>query len=395
MSDASRSRYTSVAIALHWAMAVLLIFMILLGWNMDDNEGRFQLHKSVGITILFLALARLGWRFVNPPPPLPDGMTKLEKTASHLVHMAFYALMIGAPLVGWFMVSVSPFQVSTVLYGALSWPHIPFTDGLRSEAVYGVAEFFHSKSAWLIFALLALHVAGAVKHEMGAEDGVLKRMLPGLFGKTEPPALPGRGFVFAFGGSLVLFAAIAAVPMLFSVGNGEAKAAPVAGIESNWDVDYTASEIRFDGVHEGRAFGGTFAAWTADVAFYPDDLERSEVQVVIDTRSIRTGTKLYDDNLRSKEWFNPGEFPESVIVLSDFAEASGGYTATATITLKGAAVSIPLAFTLDIAGNEATLSGSAELSRKALNLGQSSDPDAVYVADAVTVTISGKATRRS
>lgn len=117
--------------------------------------------------------------------------------------------------------------------------------------------------------------------------------------------------------------------------------------------------------------------------------------MVIDTRSIRTGTKLYDDNLRSKEWFNPGEFPESVIVLSDFAEASGGYTATATITLKGAAVSIPLAFTLDIAGNEATLSGSAELSRKALNLGQSSDPDAVYVADAVTVTISGKATRRS
>lgn len=395
MSDASRSRYTSVAIALHWAMAVLLIFMILLGWNMEDNEARFQLHKSVGITILFLALARLGWRFVNPPPPFPDGMTNLEKTASHLVHMAFYALMIGVPLVGWFMVSVSPFQVSTVLYGALSWPHIPFTDGLRSEAMYGVAEFFHSKSAWLIFALLALHVAGAVKHEMGAEDGVLKRMLPGLFGKTEPPALPGRGFLFAFGGSLALFAVIAVTPLIFGNENGNAKGQTVAGIEGNWDVDYAASEIRFDGVHEGRAFGGTFEAWAADVAFDPGDLERSEVQVVIDTRSIRTGTKLYDDNLQGKEWFNPGEFPEATVMLSDFAETADGYTAIATITLKGAAVSVPLAFTLDITGNEAKLNGSAELSRKALNLGQSSDPDAAYVADAVTVTISGRATRRS
>ncbi len=395
MNDASRSRYTSVAIALHWAMAVLLIFMILLGWNMDDNEARFQLHKSVGITILFLALARLGWRFANPPPPLPEDMPNREKTLSHLVHVTFYALMIGIPLGGWFMVSVSPFQVSTVLYGVLSWPHLPFTEGLRGEALYGVVEFFHSKGAWLILVLLALHVAGAVKHEFGAEDGVLKRMLPGLFGKTEPPALPGRGFVFAFGGSLILFAAIAAVPLMFSGGNGEAKAAPVAGIESNWDVDYAASEIRFDGMHEGRAFGGTFGTWTANVAFWPEDLARSAVQVVIDTRSIRTGTKLYDDNLRGKEWFNPGEFPEAVVVLSDFAEAAGGYTATATITLKGKAVSVPLAFTLDIADNAATLSGTAELSRKALDLGQSSDPGAAYVADAVTVTLSGKATRRS
>lgn len=395
MNDASRSRYTSVAIALHWAMAVLLIFMILLGWNMEDNEARFQLHKSVGITILFLALARLGWRFANPPPPLPEGMATLERTASHAVHVAFYALMIGVPLVGWFMVSVSPFQVSTVLYGVLSWPHLPFTEGLRSDAVYGVAEFFHSKSAWLIFGLLALHVAGAVKHEIGAEDGVLKRMLPGLFGKTEPPALPGRGFIFAFGGSLLLFALIAVAAMFSSGGNGGAKAQTVAGIEGNWDVDYAASEIRFDGVHEGRGFGGTFGAWTAEVAFYPEYLERSAVQVVIDTRSIRTGTKLYDDNLRGKEWFNPGEFPEATVVLSDFAATADGYMATATITLKGAAVSVPLNFTLVIEGDEATLSGSAELSRKALDLGQSSDPGAAYVADAVTVTVSGKATRRS
>lgn len=395
MSDASRSRYTSVAIALHWAMAVLLIFMILLGWNMEDNEARFQLHKSIGITILFLALARLAWRFVNPPPPLPEGMPALERAASHLVHVAFYVLMIGIPLGGWLMVSVSPFQVSTVLFGAISWPHLPFTEGLRSEALYGVVEFFHSKGAWVILILLGLHVAGAVKHELGSEDGVLKRMLPGLFGKTEPPALPGRGAVFAFGSSLALFVLIAAVPLMFAGGNGPgAVAENAAGIDGNWDVDYTASDIRFDGVHEGRPFGGTFRQWTADVAFYPEDLDNSAVRVVMDTRSISTGTKLYDDNLRGREWFNPGEFPEAVVELAEFAVADEGYTATATITLKGNPVSVPLRFTLDIEGDEARLQGTAELSRKALGLGQTSDPEGAYVADAVTVTVSGRATRR-
>lgn len=395
MTDAAQSRYTSVAIALHWAMAALLLFMILLGWNMEDNEARFQLHKSVGITILFLAIARLAWRFANPPPPLPDDMPKLEKSASQLVHVLFYVLMIGIPLGGWFMVSVSPFQVSTVLYGAISWPHLPFTEGLRSETVYGIAEFFHSKGAWLILILLALHVAGAVKHEIGAEDGVLKRMLPGLFGRTEPPALPGRGAAFAFGSSLLLFALIASAPMAFGSGSSGQSPTPAAsGLTANWDVDYSASEIRFSGMHEGRDFAGTFDSWTADVAFYPEDLARSAVHVVIDTRSVRTGTKLYDDTLRGKEWFNPGEYPEMTVNLSDFVSAGNGYTARATLTIKGNTVTVPLNFTLAMEGNQAQLLGTAELSRKALNLGQASDPGAAYVADAVIVTVSGHATRK-
>lgn len=393
-AEASSSRYTAVAIALHWAMAALLLFMIWLGWNMEDNEARYQLHKSIGITILFLALARLAWRFANPPPPLPEGMPKLEKTASHAVHMIFYALMIGIPLGGWLMVSVSPFQVSTVLYGVLSWPHLPFTEGLRGDALYDIVEFFHSKGAWVIIVLLGLHVAGAVKHEIGAEDGVLKRMLPGLFGKSSPPALPARGFLFAFGGSAALFAAIAAAALL---GAGPANSGPApAGtglVGANWQVDYDASKIEFAGLYEGNAFAGSFGSWVADVAFYPEALETSAVKVAVDTRSAATGKKLYDDSLKGREWFNVAEYPESIVELSDFKQAAGGYSATATMTLKGKAVSVPLNFTLDIEGDEARLEGLATFSRKALDLGQGSDPDGKWIADEVTVTIEGRATR--
>ena len=61
MTSSSSSRYTVVAILLHWAIAALLLFMIWLGWNMEDNEARFQLHKSIGIAILFLSVARILW----------------------------------------------------------------------------------------------------------------------------------------------------------------------------------------------------------------------------------------------------------------------------------------------------------------------------------------------
>jgi len=379
-------------------MAALLLFMIWLGWNMEDNEARYQLHKSIGITILFLALARLAWRFANPPPPLPEGMSPLERKASHAAHVAFYALMIGIPLGGWFMVSVSPFQVSTVLYGVLSWPHVPFTEGLVSEDLYNLVEFFHSKGAWVILVLLALHVAGAIKHEIGKEEGVLKRMVPGLFGKSEPPSLPARGAVFAFGGSLALFAAIAALPLLGAGASGGGKpagaeAAPVAAIEANWAVDYGASEISFTGVHDGNQFKGTFANWTADVAFDPDALETSKVRAVIDMRSASTGKKLYDDSLKGKEWFALADYPEAIVDLGGFKQVGSGYEATATLTLKGKPVSVPLQFTLDIDGKEARLDGRAEFSRKALDLGQSSDAGGKWISDSVTVTISGRAER--
>ncbi len=394
MSAEASPRYTSIAIALHWAMAALLLFMIWLGWNMDDNEVRYQLHKSIGITILFLALSRLAWRFANPPPPLPDGMPAYEKVASNAVHIAFYVLMIGIPLGGWFMVSVSPFQVSIVLFGQVSWPHLPFTEGLIGKELYEFVANIHGKGAWVIIVLLALHVAGAVKHELAAEDGVLKRMIPGLFGKTNPPSLPARGALFAFGGSILLFAAIAAVPLIGAGGTKPAPASAPVEMAGNWKVDYSESEITFSGQHDGNAFNGVFGGWTADITFDPDALADARVHAVVDTRTAKTGTKLYDDSLKGKEWFNVAEFPEATVDLSDFRNEGAGYAATSTLTLKGVPVSVPLNFTLDIAGDIATLDATAEFSRKALNLGQSSDPGASWVADTVIVNVTGQATRK-
>ena len=403
----SVSRYTVVAIALHWAIAALIIFMIWLGWNMEENETRYQLHKSIGITILLLSVIRVAWRMLNPPPALPSGMKPLEVKASHYVHVGLYVLMILMPLLGWALVSTSELRVPTVLFGTVSWPELPFLSGLRGDKLaHGVIETLHSKGAWVIIGLLVLHVGGALKHEFSPEEGVLKRMIPGLFGKTQPPRRPARGFFIAFGGAALLFGLIAAAPVIAQSMAGsktapppadeaeaEVAAAPVA-VEPNWTVNYDASEIRFSGTHDGNTFSGTFRDWTADVAFFPEAVETSDVRVSVSTGTATTGKKLYNDSLRAPEWFDVSNYPTATIRLTDFARTDTGYTATAAMRLKNRTVTTPLAFTLDIAGDVATLNGEATFDRKALNIGQISDPGAEWVSDTVTVTVTGQATRK-
>lgn len=398
---ASSRRYTAVAIALHWAIALAILSLIPAGWFMSDlpngsplQEPLYQLHKSVGITVLILTLARIGWRMANPPPPLPDDMKPLEKSASHLVHVGFYGLMLLMPLTGWLLVSTSyQFQVPTVLYGVISWPHLPFVEGLKNESGHSAVEFAHSKLAWVAIALVVLHVGGALKHEFSSDEGVLKRMIPALFGKTEKPDA-ARGAFAAFGGALIVFAAVAFAPAAAQLtGGSPSETESTSTIEANWAVDYEASEIRFSGVHDGDAFSGVFEDWEAAIAFYPDDLSASSAEVSVRLTSARTGTKLHDDSLSAGEWFDTRNHPSAKVVLQDFEEADGAYTATARLTLKDVTVEAPLRFTLEIDGEDATASGEAEFTRSSLDLGQSSDPNGDWVSETIKVGIDVKASR--
>ncbi len=384
-------RYTAVAIALHWVMAILLVFMIWLGWNMDDHEGRFQLHKSIGITLLILTVARIVWRWLNPPPPLPD-MPSLEKRASHLVHIGFYALMLVLPLAGWVLVSSSKFHVPTVLFGAVSWPHLPFMGPFKTELGHTLVETLHSKGAWLLIALLALHVAGAVKHEVTGDEGVLRRMLPGIFGQTSGSFGQSRGVLVAFGCAFGLFAAIASIPLLSSVTSGSTLV-PVSGKMGNWTVDYTTSDIGFSGIHDGEAFSGQIEIWSADISFDPDRLDQARAVITLSSGSMSTGKKLYDDSLIAAEWFDPITYPVISVVVDGIVKADNGYTSSAHITLKDYEVTVPFDFDLSIIGEQATMTGTSTLSRAALNLGQVSDPDADWVSDEIVVTVSLNAQR--
>lgn len=390
-------RYTSVAIALHWAISVLLIGNILLGWNMHDADKRpievlWQLHKSIGITVLILTLARIGWRLINPPPPLPDDMAPLEKLGSHVVHFAFYAVMIGLPLSGWILVSGSPFSVPTVLYGVVSWPHLPVLPDLAMssrEALYGPLENIHGFLAWGVFALLALHVVGALKHEFGDEEGVFKKMIPlqGLFGRTAPPT-PSRGAFGVFGAALAFFLVIAAIPPVSrAFESSSSQPTTNAPAAETWVINEDLSSIRFSGVHDGNTFAGQFETWSADIIFDRDALDQANVSVSVQTGSARTGNKLYDDSLRAAEWFNVTAFPTAVVSLDNFKANGTDFVADATVTIKDVEVTVPFEFSLSEEDGVTTMTGTTELARSPLDLGQDSDPGADWVSETIDIQV--------
>lgn len=183
-------RYSSVAILLHWTLAALIVANIVIGLQSEALKGLAQFnllqwHKSFGITVLLLTLARLAWRLVNRAPPYPAHMPAWEKTAAAATHWGFYLLMLGLPLSGWIVVSASPLNIPTLLYGTIPWPFIGFVHGLPIGERKGLEDLVgdvHETLAWAAIALLTLHVAAALKHQFWNRDVVLWRMapLPGL-----------------------------------------------------------------------------------------------------------------------------------------------------------------------------------------------------------------------
>jgi cytochrome b561 len=188
MNQTLRDRYTAVAIVLHWLIAVILIGNIILAWQFDDAKGLakfqlFQLHKSLGITVLILSLARLGWRLINAPPAPLASMKRWEKLASVAVHLSFYVIMIGLPLSGWLMVSASPKNIPTLLFGVVPLPYIGLVHGLPTDQAKALGHNFgeaHEILAWITYGLIGLHVGAALKHQFMDRDTILSRMIPFL-----------------------------------------------------------------------------------------------------------------------------------------------------------------------------------------------------------------------
>jgi cytochrome b561 len=192
------SRYSLVAIVLHWAIALAIVWMIGLGWWMSDAIKdpaqasaafkAYQLHKSTGLTIMVLSVLRLVWRVTHAFPPLPAHMPGWEKAAARFTHVLLYAIMLVMPLTGWLYVSAGwnsamniPFAAPTIWFGQFEWPHLPgladASDATRGT-VAGAAMAVHSTLAWGAVALIVLHAAAALKHHLIDRDGVLASMLP-------------------------------------------------------------------------------------------------------------------------------------------------------------------------------------------------------------------------
>lgn len=430
-------RYNGVAVFLHWAIAVMIIGLLGSGiWMVDaihvdaskaDAIQVYQVHKSFGLTVLALSFLRLAWRVLHPAPPLPSGMSWVERAGSHLSHLAFYVFMIGAPMTGWAMVSVSPQAVPTFYFWLVQIPHLPMLATLAAAAKPAVETVFmnaHAIIGWLMLALLGLHVAAALKHHFVNRDTVLARMVPGVSPRAQatladglathrgPTALRALGALLVLGlglgGALTVVALDGAsktaapaqtAPAQTAPAQTGAAGAPAVAFETGgtvWAADMAASAIQFSGENAGVPFEGRFDSWTAQIQFDPDRLAASEVVVVIDTASATIGDMMNDAAMVGADWFNAPEHPKAVFSADSFraVDASAGqYAADGFLTIRGIEQPVALPFALTIDGDRATATAAIVLDRMAFDIGAGPDPDGAFVSLQIPLSITVVADR--
>jgi len=177
-SRTDTARYSSVAIAFHWTIALLVIVNLVIGIGHEAIPALrawMGAHKAIGITVLALTLARVAWRLTHRPPPLPLGTPAWERVAAHATHWSLYALMLAMPLTGWALVSGPEATRPLSWFGLFDVPLLPVA-GATADA----ADKVHGLLGWLMLALVVLHVAAALRHHLILRDHVLARMVPGL-----------------------------------------------------------------------------------------------------------------------------------------------------------------------------------------------------------------------
>lgn len=431
----SYRRYDRVAVTLHWLIGAMIIAQLAGGFwasnalQSGDPDMRMtvfeiiQIHKSVGLTILLLSVLRLAWRFASPPPPLPEGMSGLERLGAHFSHVAFYGVMIALPLSGWVMVSASPSfkDVPTIYFGLFEIPHLPLEANLGAATAAAwsdggkIAHFFLGAGS---VALLALHVGAALKHHYVSRDQVLARMATWVHPRgvaPEPYVAKASGGRRALA-SLLAVAAVALAVFWVLPHQKEGAVVQVAADQplggasradeaaaateldrgpSSWRVNSAESALSFSGKNAGMPFEGVFERWRADIRFDPEDLEAAAVRVEIETASAVTGTAQYDGALPKEDWFHVAQHPLAVFETREIraGAAPGEYVAEAALTIKGVTQNVVLPFSLSIDGADAEMTAEIELSRFAFELGMEADASAAWVDERIGVSISVRARR--
>ena len=173
------TKYSKVAIALHWVLAALIISNFVLASMAQDvarelRGAYMNPHKAIGISILLFSVFRLYWRMGHKPPALPDAISGWQAKAGKFVHALFYFLIIAVPLSGWIMASAHP-QAPPVSYFGLFDFSLPIG---KNEGLAGFGHKAHEILTKPLAILIILHVLAALKHQFADRLPFIQRMLP-------------------------------------------------------------------------------------------------------------------------------------------------------------------------------------------------------------------------
>jgi len=394
----SPATYGGVAKTFHWLTALLILTALPLGviannWPYDTSAQLatkamlFSIHKTVGVSAFFVALLRILWALSQPKPALLHPDRRLEAFAAETVHWLLYVSLVIVPLSGWLH------HAATTGFAPIWWPFgqsLPFVP--KNDAVAGFFAAWHWLFTKVLIAAVALHIAGAVKHHVIDRDATLARMLPGRRVETAPAAeAESRAPVWAAAG---LWAVMIAAGSALGLSGG-----PAEGVQTQLDAapsDWAVQEgtLAITVTQMGSQVEGSFADWTAAIAFDPDapGAVKGDVEVQIAITSLTLGS--ITSEAMKPEFFAAEEYPTASFA-ADIRDAEGenAYLADGTLTLKGTEQPVTLPFTLQLDGDTARMEGSVTLDRRDFGIGTENYDDESSVAFDVQVNVALTATR--
>ncbi len=392
----SHTTYGSVAKCFHWLTALLILSAIPLGIiasNVADgittgvaaNETDiarayllFSLHKTIGVSVFFVALARILWAFTQTKPGLLNGNHKAEALAAETVHWLLYGSLVVVPLSGWIH------HAATTGFAPIWWPfgqNLPFVP--KNAHLAELTGTLHYILQWVLIGALVLHIAGAIKHHVIDGDATLRRMLPGQTDAQPTQMQPGH--ILPFVAALVVWAAALSggaylgwFPQQHTLET--TKAAETLGTieapevttgetvaEDSWQVQQGALNIVVN--QSGSDVSGSFADWTAAIAYSEtaDDAGTyGNVDVVINIASLSLGAVT--DQAMAADYFNVSTFPTAQFT-ADLVTEGNQMIARGTLTIRDQTVPVEMPFTLAIDGDTATATGELSVDRRDFDIG--------------------------
>lgn len=386
-------RYGSVTKTFHWLTALLILTLIPLGivanglpYETSEQLAQkallFSLHKTLGVTVFFVALARIGWALSQPKPAGLHPERKAESWLAETVHWLLYGSLLLVPLSGWIH------HAATTGFAPIWWPfgqNLPFVE--KSEQTAALFAGLHIVFERVLAASIILHVAGALKHHFVDKDATLKRM---WFGTTETPhakaahkhalpiatALVAWGAAIGIGAGIGVFASHSAVPEQIALDQ----------VQSEWTVE--TGTITIEITQFGSVVAGTFNDWTADISYDPNT-SSGQTTVTIAIPSLTLGSVT--DQAMGPDYFDATTYPTAVF-QADIKEIVDGKLATGTLTIRDNTVPVEMPFNLSLDDGSAAMRADLTLDRRDFGIGDNM-ADESSLNFAVKVKIELTATR--
>lgn len=363
------TRYGTIAKVFHWSIALCILTLIPSGIvaNGLDPETQlalkarlFSMHKTLGVAVFFIALARIAWA-LNQPRPVPLHPDRQAETwVASLVHWLLYGSLVLVPLTGWVH------HASTSGFAPIKWPFgqsLPFVP--KSEALAHTTAALHIIFERVLAASVLLHVAGALKHAVIDRDATLSRMWFGRTSAGTAQAAPhGRTApVVAVGVWAAALAIGAGLGLFAPVDNARPQAATLEQVASDWAVQ--SGEISLTVALFGEPTTGRFPDWTSQISYDPDS-GTGQVTTTIAVGAFDIGSVTSD---ALAEFYLAADAHPTAQFTGQITRDGAQHTATGTLTLKGIESPVSFPFDLSLDGGTATMAATLDFDRRDFGIG--------------------------